>query len=362
MESKIVIALLIIYIALGAIYLIPLVKKYIQTSKIKKVDNLSKSNTDTLKGFLIVGIMFSHIVLRASYFHGNEVTNLGLKSILVFLGNLGTIGVAGFFVLSGYGNSISINKCQNRHRIMMWFWRRVKKIIVTFVFCYMTVISTNFLLYGHTYAASKVVWDICTLTIPSTTTWYLKIQMLLYVFTFLSMIFSMDKKTTGVCITILCIVYAVVAKYMLHLQKYWWNTVFCYPLGYFVGMYKQDIKTFLINNIKKTILILLIIGCGIYGIGIIFPNQFIIQIFVYTIIGAIMIAMIQIVETENSVLKMIGVISFELYLIHIGLVSAIIPEYNLVVSQVMLCVVLSVGLSGIIYFLKRLLAKGLLIK
>lgn len=260
MEAIIIVSLMVGYfVVLGIIYLIPMGNKFVK--KISDGCNLSKEITGTLKGVLIMGIIISHIALRSSYFQTDIISNMAFKAILIILGNLGTIGVAGFYVLSGYGNAYSLDKCMSRLQVTMWFGKRVKKIIITFLICYMVVVCFDFLVYGHKYTSSKIVQEVCTLTIPNTITWYLKIQILLYVFTFLTRIITMNRKVTGIGITALCILYAILAKYIMHLDRYWWNTVICYPVGYYISLYYEAIQLFLLHNIRKaTLFNLLLFG------------------------------------------------------------------------------------------------------
>lgn len=356
MEAIIIVSLLVAYfVPLGIIYLIPIGNKFIKN--FSDGCNLSKETTGTLKGVLIIGIMISHIALRSSYFQTDIISNLAFKAILIILGNLGTIGVSGFYVLSGYGNGYSLDKCMSRLQVTMWFWKRVKKIIITFLICYMVVVYFDFFVYGHKYTSSKIVQEVCTLTIPDTTTWYLKIQMLLYVFTFLIMIITMNRKVTGIGITVLCILYVIWAKYIMDLDGYWWNTVICYPVGYYINLYMRQMQLFLLHNIRKSTLFITILGIVAFLVTVIFPNQFIFQILAFTIIGTVIIIMAQVAERKITICEKLGNISFELYLIHIGLVSIVIPQYELVVSQVILFLVLSITFSYISYLLKQLLEK-----
>ena len=298
MEAIIIVSLLVAYfVPLGIIYLIPIGNKFIKN--FSDGCNLSKETTGTLKGVLIIGIMISHIALRSSYFQTDIISNLAFKAILIILGNLGTIGVSGFYVLSGYGNGYSLDKCMSRLQVTMWFWKRVKKI----------------------------------------------------------MIITMNRKVTGIGITVLCILYVIWAKYIMDLDGYWWNTVICYPVGYYINLYMRQMQLFLLHNIRKSTLFITILGIVAFLVTVIFPNQFIFQILAFTIIGTVIIIMAQVAERKITICEKLGNISFELYLIHIGLVSIVIPQYELVVSQVILFLVLSITFSYISYLLKQLLEK-----
>lgn len=67
--------------------------------------------------------------------------------------------------------------------------------------------------------------------------------------------------------------------------------------------------------------------------------------------------MAQIAERKITICEKLGNISFELYLIHIGLISIVIPKYELVTSQVLHYLGLSIVFACISHLLKQSLEK-----
>ena len=193
--------------------------------------------------------MLSHVILKSSYFYSSNIPNIFMRAILLFMGSLGSIGVAVFFLLSGYGNASSLKNCDCRWQIIKWFSKRIKKCIMVYLSCYIVISLTDIIITHQYYSLEKIIYEIFTLTIPYTTTWYLKVQVMLYFITFISLFLFKGKKKLVYFIFLLSMMYAILAKFMFQLDSYWWNTVICYSVGWFIQNNIKRIHILLINNL-----------------------------------------------------------------------------------------------------------------
>ena len=121
--------LLIVFIT---IILHSFIKNYI-LNKNKKYNFLNKESTEALKGVAIIAIIFSHICQAAP-----ELKNLllGGKYSYTIVFTWGGIGVAIFFLLSGYGCYISIGKSINK---LTWLITHVTRLLIYFLISYLFI-------------------------------------------------------------------------------------------------------------------------------------------------------------------------------------------------------------------------------
>ena len=83
------------------------------------------------------------------------------------------------------------------------------------------------------------LWGLITFSLPGWDTWYIKIQLLLYVLLFIAWL--PDKLTANARLALLTVlvVIAIVVMKQCGLSEYWWNTLPCFPAGAFFAQYRQ---------------------------------------------------------------------------------------------------------------------------
>lgn len=202
---------------------------------------LTRQNTDSVRGIAIVMIAASHI---AQFTSGG-----GIANYIVFL--WGGMGVAVFFMLSGYGNYFSAQKAIDRFK---WLIKRIVQILIPFIFCFIYVTAVQ-IIFFHNPVSLDYFRNFVTLSIPGTTTWYFKIQILLYALLTLAVIINRDKSHYILCG--LVVAYIIIA-YCIKMDNYWYMTSLCFPMGYMAGKYKDKF----ISGLKS--LPFLIISGGLF--------------------------------------------------------------------------------------------------
>ncbi len=190
--------------------------------------------------------------------------------------------------------------------------KRIIQILVPFIFCFIYVTAVQIVFFR-----SPVSWDyfvnFVTFTIPGTTTWYFKIQILLYAF--LALAVSINREKSHYILCGLVVVYIVIA-YFIKMDDYWYMTSLCFPLGYMIGKYKDKF-----SNGLKALPLFLINGC-------LFAAAFIgyrkiggtaLQIVYFLFLAITIASLLFCFGLSSKVLSFVGKHSVYVYLIHIGL-------------------------------------------
>ena len=330
MLNIIFLLLLLVFVALIIFSVITGVKqKYINYNNNDKFFFLDKTVTDTIRGISILMIMLAHIVQQLD---DRLVLNFtGGKYIKLIVFSWGGVGVGIFFLLSGYGNLVSIGKVINNKSLRInWILKRIIRLIVSFLFSFLFVVFITKLLGVCHYDCQGLCLHFIQLKLPDCSTWYLKIQILLYFLLFLSFIITgLIKNKNNVIIallflTVFVLCYDLIAFYCLKLPDYWWKTSFCFVFGTLLYYIKSKVEKKLQNRIYNWIcfFVVLLIFSFSYILSI-RNTASLVSLFLFAMISASICYMLNIFNVSNKFLSRIGHISLELYLIHIGLMNVI---------------------------------------
>ena len=271
---------------------------------------LSKKSTGALKGAAIFAVVVSHICQDAP-----ELRNLliGGKYTYTILFSGGGIGVAVFFLLSGYGCYISIEKTSKE---FIWFLKHALKMLIYFAVTFAFVLLFNNYVLKGSFSQKEWIQSFVALRFPGTTSWYFKIQILFYLLLALS---EKAKKGQTYLIFGFILVYSIIAS-CCGLPDYWWKTSLCFAAGCSIAKYK-DCASRLIQN-KTSKLVLVLIGCCAYiYTRIDFHYILIPQLLSYVCIAVCILVMWDYLIGKCEVLERIGQSSLAIYLIHIGIVD-----------------------------------------
>lgn len=294
---------------------------------------LEKSVTDTIRGIAIIMIMMAHIVqqlgdrLSIPIFGGNYI------KLLVF--SWGGVGVGLFFLLSGFGNMASLMKSFMNpvSSKVDWILKRLIRLVISFIFSFIFVVLFTKFFGVCEYDLKDLCLHFIQLKLPDCSTWYLKIQILLYVFIFVSFFLAGLFRTgeitrhsaiSGIICAVFVFGYAFIANFYMKLPDYWWKTSLCFVVGVFLYLIrdwlvrKQGKKGFKFGIIAFTLLV--------FSFSYIFtlrkPLSFSNLIF-FSGISFALVYFFDLFNVKSNILSKVGNISLELYLIHIGLMNVI---------------------------------------
>lgn len=189
---------------------------------------LEKRNTYTLRGLCMISIILHHIHTTIDLSFGNSF----LTNVLNSQGYLST-GI--FFLLSGYGLTISINnhKPLKLHYLFSKLWT----IFSTFLFAYL-VSYVVFTFCGFEIPLIDIIKDICTLTIHFHfhTTWFLKVIFFVYL-TYITLRYFFSDVKAWIYFTALLCIFWLIAK--LYLPAMYNTSILNFALGMILVPYKD---------------------------------------------------------------------------------------------------------------------------
>lgn len=320
-------------------------------NKINESNFLSKESTGALRGVAIIAIVFSHIFQNAP-----EIKELlwGGKYLYTLVFMWGGIGVAIFFILSGYGCYISLGKAKNK---LIWLVRHIAKLLVYFIITFTFVLFINSIILGKATDFKELWLSFITLRLPYTTSWYFRIQLLFYILLVISEIL---KERQVVLILIFVLGYACIAKYS-GLADYWWKTSLCFAIGCVMAKYKDKLVIFMKSIRFK--LILIVVGCGaVVYTRIDFHYILFFQLIAYVCIAGCIVIVWDWIFGKNKLFENIGKASLAMYLVHIGIVDTVYSlNTNINIKSLIFVIVTAIG-TGVCYFVSESINKKLLFR
>lgn len=271
----------------------------------------SMGQTNWLRSIAILMVMFSHYypVLGLSYSDG----------IISFCLNFGYMGVAIFFLLSGY--SIMISKINKPNYLKGFIPKRLLRLYVPFLI----VFILDVLLMVVTGKGLKIedLLFLPLMSLPGTLNWYLKIQLCLYIlFYVLAKALKNNNVIVGTSFAI-CIIYMVVG-YITGITDFWYETVFAFPLGMLIAC-KKDLLFSVFSRRYCVALPISIIVFIICFMPYYLKGGTILEIlFILGFLQLIVCLCVRISGSVSSKLfTFLGALSLELYLVHIVLLKTI---------------------------------------
>ena len=307
---------------------------------------LNKNYTDLIKGLAMLFIVIWHIIQILV-----PSSILYYEQILSFICKINIIGVGCFFFLSGYGNYLSICKINNLKEQLFKCFSKIKRIYIVFFIALITYILMYMLLHN---GASLIDWNnfwfyFSTLTIPGYTIWYLKVQIIAY----LIMLISLFARKHVLFICFMGVIIYILLSIYMHISALWWQTILCFPLGCYVGKYRNEIIQYLntnhTNNIKvgtTLIIITLTILCFCSGI---ISRMFL------AVLGTITVLLIPLVynkHCEKELFIFLGKQSVYLYIYH-WIYIAVIRYLPISILFKILFVMLGVGTLLLLLYKKE---------
>ncbi len=265
---------------------------------------LSISQTNWLRSVAILTIMFSHFLPLVGLTYDDGILSFSL--------NLGIIGVAIFFLLSGY--SLMISKIKKPNYLKGFIKKRLVRLYVPFLIVY--ILDVIVMLIMGKQIVLKDILFIPLMSLPGVLNWYLKVQLGLYIVFY---ILARLIKNNNFLITstfAICIIYMIIGLFT-GITAHWYEGVFAFPLGMLIAQNKECVFTFLSRRyIIALIASIVVFGCCflpyyIFG-GTLFEILFIFGFLQFVVCLCAKFAG----APRSKIFTYLGVISLELYLVH----------------------------------------------
>lgn len=302
------------------IFILLLFSLVIMNNKIIDLNYLDAKNTNYLRGFFALFIIFHHISQRISQ---SEIFDNFLF--------LGEYAVAFFFFLSAYSLVTQYKKQANymdnflRKRLAKLFVPYLLFSILYFIFWYFIYDK-----YDTKEELLKIFVDHESIIISG---WFLQGIIVMYISFYLS--FRFVKSIKIAAWLNLTIVGLIIFVMMFLNIGYWeYNSLLAFPMGIFWGMYKENIDVVLKNYYKSlliTVTILIYLAHNYVDILLFFEIKDAVYTYgiwanIKNIIFVVFFILLALkLDFKNKLFAFLGEISLELYLIH-GMFIYYLPD------------------------------------
>lgn len=309
-----------------------------------------KDDAFALRGWCILLIIVHHIVLFFSEKYGVVLPRWGVE-----IRDLGYAVVGTFFVLSGYGVYHSVMK--NKPLSLQYWSRRLLKLYIPFVF---VVLVISVLKHFLTHFEMNELWhSLITLSLPSEELWFLRTIFWFHVGAY-ALLGYMRKPTWGLAIiSVLTVVWMLVADYYLGRFSNWWTSLWCFPIGTWIAAYRDKIEKLdrPITWLCIGALLLCSYAFTLFSRTHYCPNELTYYLipWVRNIVAATFalsfIKFVPMLGTKSKVLNYCGKNSLMLYMSHVGLLLIITPKSMWIFA--LLIVVIAFAITAVYDLLDR---------
>lgn len=297
---------------------------------------LDKKCTDWIRGVAILVIVIHHGVQHYE----------GFQFLYPFQ-VLGYGAVAVFLLLSGYGLEQQYRK---RHDYLDGFLKnKILRLYLTF-WCAYTLLLIGAMIGGAPVSQEKAIMNLLTMSILDTSTWYIKIQVLLYILFFFVFRRQIDEKQKLLLLFGVCCVYVAVCA-SLKIKQYWWFTTVYFPAGVLVA-YSRPV---VIKWLKRWSIPGLVSACVmLLGIVVLrfFKGNMGHALLMDAVITATFVLVLFLLSYQIKFLsrpvEYIGQMSLELYLVH-----------GILLTDRIVCFSLDSVLSYILYIMSSIVGAAL---
>lgn len=213
--------------------------------------HLSKERTNSVKGFFILIVFLSHIkqyILNAGYEY-HTWGDMAFRKFMIFTGQL---MVVMFLFYSGYGVMESIKQKKSayvrsipRHRILNTL---VNFDIAICLFLIAGLIIGNKPTVPQ-FLLSLIAWDSI-----GNSNWYIFAILICYLVTWLTA--SIFKSPAGIAVSTFLILSVAAVVLSTVKESYWYNTLWAYPAGMFLSVYRKETEDLIDKHYITALLIL----------------------------------------------------------------------------------------------------------
>ncbi|MDD6484609.1 MAG: acyltransferase [Clostridiales bacterium] len=310
--------------------------------------------TKSLKGLFASGVVLHHL---CTYFCP-PITSLEVYR------NLGFIMVSGFFLISGYGLTYSARKKEGY--LNHFLLRRVLPIIVGF---YLSAFAYC-LMYRHYHV---LTWEMFRTIVTGANYWFIYAILILYIGFYISFRFFKSQNAPYAC-TVWTVLYMAV-MFVKGLKApgvygYWWfNSCLAFAAGIWFCVYRDRILGFLDRGyIWKLVLSAAVFGAAFAGVYLI-EDKASLKILACELIASVSFCVLVLqfcmrFKVNNIVLKSLGTVSLELYLVQALWIYVVGNEYtsqwhavlmvfNIIIRTVLLAWVVHYVSKGIMWIVEK---------
>ncbi len=313
----------------------------LRRTKSEKKVLISLEDGLSIRGISALMVLLAHLVLS---------TKNGILMPKFYIYGAGGLAVGLFFFLSGYGLQKQYLEKGASYR-QSFLKRRLPSVLIPFAL-FAVLYWLVYYSLGKVYTFHDLISDI-RMGIPFVAySWFLIAILFFYLFFWIFMNLFREKHIHWMPVAA-CGWYCLYAFICIKLKYliFWYDSAHLIPFGMFCAVYEEKILQVLKNKILYTVFLITavlswIVSTYFYAYG--FPMS--IQLFYFLSLSrifffAVMFLLLQLkIENKNPVLRYVGKISLEVYLIH-GLVFYLLRgDYCYLTNESLFCFL---GLTGV---------------
>lgn len=270
-------------------------------------DYMSIKMTDSIKGFFLCMVFFSHICGYTDFSHPTLDAPYQLIRRIT-----GQCIVTMFLFYSGYGIMESIKK-KGQNYIKGLPIQRFLRVFLLFD-CAIIVFLIYRYLTGVHYSSKKIFLTLVGWDSIGNSNWYIFCILWTYIFTYITFSVYKHEFTKAVIgVFVLSVFYMAILCKMG--KDYWWyDTILCYFIGMLFSLYRSQIELCINNSLASWIFHLFIFGVG-FMIAYQYKSNFIIyQLQMFCFVATIITFTMRFV-VDSTLLQWLGRNLFELYIL-----------------------------------------------
>lgn len=339
-------------IVLAFVLLIIFSVKYAKPSH-QHEDYLDIESTTGLRGILAITIVLHHM---------SEKIDSGY--VFPYFQHLGYLVVAVFFFLSGYGLLVSYKK-KGKNYLKGFLKKRVLYLLIVYL-----IVSAIYIVFdiiiGKEMSVKRVLTGIFFSSDPiAVNSWYILVQLILYLFFWI--VFSLEKpsrKTKILIMTMLVALLAVVYR-LVNYYPYWYISNFAFVFG----MLWAEKKVWIDKILGKHYILCLFFSVLCFALFSAVPLMFehfgydleairlIFRMLSSVAFSALIIVALKFIKPTGRLLKFLGGLSLEIYLLHAMVYISLRNRKYLWVENEFLWVVLTIVITIALAWASNLLNK-----
>lgn len=322
----------------------------------KNVDFLGKENTNSLRGLLVFGIIFTHIAAKVN--SGYHFVNFRY---------IGTYLVAVYFFLSGYALYFQF---ENKEGYLNGFLRkRFLKILIPYFWVNLFYLLVYFWLWRNEinleYLKNLIIRG-GTLVSHS---WFIIVILAFYLIFYFA--YSKFEKNIALLFISFSCLFLMLLFYKIGYQNYWGNNLFAFPFGIWFCMNREKLQRILFSKYNQIIILSTMLLFVTHHYPIYFNKFYQLNNLFDFVAGNIdglvftvffLLVMIKL-DFRNRWLNQFNSISLYLYMTHGLVISILINFVPISKKSDLLFSVLTLSLTILIsYILRKLIDEKILIK
>ncbi len=272
--------------------------------------------TKSLKGFFAAGVILHHL---CPYYYP-PVTSLAMYK------NLGFVMVSGFFLISGYGLTVSV--LRKKGYIKHFLWKRLLPIILTY---YLTALA-YIALFDRAGNLNETTLKTILL---AKNYWFWWAILIMYIGFYLS--YRIFKGRTSLYVCTLWVAAYMIVMYVLGRKQpavygFWWfNSCLAFPAGMWFAAYKDKLIKYMSSGLV-TKLAVIVFALAFIGVNY-FPDPASLRVLVCELTASVSVSLAVFglsmkFRVDNIVLRQLGNISLELYFIHALWISFVADKFG----------------------------------